>query len=94
MKYRRPTPVTVPLEHDGRHEDCPPCRIIRSRRAVLLTRALHNPEGLTAYQFTRGMTKNDSLAFWTDARALGLVSVGVNSRGTKVFALPSEAEKP
>lgn len=90
MKYRRPTPVTVPLEHDGRHEDCPPCRIIRSRRAVLMTRALHNPEGLTPYQFTRGMSKNDSLAFWVDAKALGLVSVGTNSRGTKMFALPSE----
>lgn len=75
--------------HDGLHEDCAPCRVIRSRRAVLMTRALHAPEGLTAYQFTKGMSKDDSLAFWNDAKALGLVGVGTNDRGTKVFALPS-----
>jgi len=56
-----------------------------------MTRALHAPEGLTPYQFTRGMTKDDSLAFWVDAKALGLVVVGKSRHGAKVLALPSEA---
>ena len=76
--------------HDGLHEDCAPCRVIRSRRAVLMTRALHAPEGLTPYQFTRGMSKPDSLAFWVDAKALGLVRVGTSPRGARMYALPSE----
>lgn len=76
-------------EHDGLDLDCPACKVIRSRRAVLLTRALHAPEGLTHYEFTRGMTKADSLAFWVDARALGLIVVGQSRRGAKLLALPS-----
>jgi hypothetical protein len=76
-------------EHDGLTMDCAPCRVIRSRRAVLLTRALHAPEGLTPYDFTRGMTKADSLAFWTDARALGLIRVGTSRRSAPMYALPS-----
>lgn len=78
------------VDHDGTHmDDCAPCRVIRSRRAVLLTRALHAPLGLTPYEFTKGFTKDDALAFWTDARALGLISVGQSRRGAKLFALPS-----
>lgn len=61
-----------------------------SRRGVLLTRALHAPEGLTAYGFTKGMSKADALAFWTDAKALGFVVLGKNERGTKVLGLRSE----
>lgn len=77
-------------EHDGTHMgDCAPCRVIRSRRAVLLTRALHHPEGLSPYEFTRGMTKADALMFWTDAKALGLITVGRSKRGARTFALPS-----
>jgi hypothetical protein len=79
--------VTEP--HDGLDMDCAPCRVIRSRRAVLMTRALHAPEGLTPYDFTRGMTKADSLAFWTDARALGLIRVGRSKRSAPMYALPS-----
>lgn len=76
-------------EHDGLTMDCAPCRVIRSRRAVLLTRALHAPAGLTPYDFTRGMTKADSLAFWADARALGLIRVGSSRRSAPMYALPS-----
>lgn len=76
-------------EHDGLAMDCPACAVIRSRRAVLMTRALHAPAGLTPYDYTRGMTKADSLAFWTDARALGLIVVGQSRRGAKLLALPS-----
>lgn len=80
--------------HTGLHEDCAPCRVIRSRRAVLMTRAIHAPEGLTPYQFTRGMTKPDSLQFWVDAKALGLIVVGKSPRGAKLLALPSEEVSP
>lgn len=76
-------------EHDGQIMDCASCRVIRSRRAVLLTRALHSPDGLTPYEFTRGMTKADSLAFWQDAKALGLVRVGTSRRSAPMYALPS-----
>lgn len=61
----------------------------RSRRAVILTRALHHPDGLTPYEFTKGMTKDDSLQFWNDAKALGMVGVGQSKRGARKFALPS-----
>lgn len=82
------------LVHDGTHEVCSFCVRIRSRRAVLMTRALHAPEGLTPYEFTKGMTKQDALQFWADAKALGFIGVGKSGRGTKLFALPSyEAPK-
>ncbi len=68
-------------------------RAVRSRRAVLMTRALHAPEGLTKYAYTKGMTKADAMAFWTDAKALGFVGLGTNDRGTKVFGLRSEVCK-
>lgn len=70
-------------------EISPAERVERSRQAVLLTRALHNPEGLTAYAYTKGMTKADALAFWNDAKALGFVVLGKNARGTKVLGLRS-----
>ncbi len=63
---------------------------VRSRRDVILTRALHAPEGLTAYAYTKGMVKADAMAFWTDAKALGFVGLGTNQRGTKLFGLRSE----
>jgi hypothetical protein len=63
---------------------------VQSRRDVIMTRALHAPEGLTAYAYTKGMTKADSMAFWTDAKALGFVGLGMNARGTKLFGLRSE----
>lgn len=62
----------------------------QSRRNVLLTRALHNPEGLTKYEFTKGFTKADAIRFWVDAGALGFVRLGVNSRGTAMYGLRSE----
>lgn len=81
------------LEHEGNQGDhpaeCRPCKRVRSRRSVLLHRALHNPQGITPYEFTRGFTKEDALMFWTDARALGLVGVGRSKRGGRLFALPS-----
>lgn len=77
------------VDHNGDHDDCVPCKITRSRRSVLLHRALHAPQGLTPYEFTRGMTKADALMFWTDARALGLITVGQSRRGARMFALPS-----
>lgn len=75
--------------HDGLDLECVACRAIRARRAVLLTRALHAPEGLTRYQYTRGMTKADALLFWVDAKALGFIGVGQTPRGARLFALPS-----
>ena len=63
---------------------------VQARRNVILTRALHAPEGLTAYAYTKGMTKADSMAFWTDAKALGFIGLGTNQRGTKLFGLRSE----
>ena len=62
----------------------------RKRRGVLLTRALHNPAGLTKYEYTKGMVKIDAMAFWTDARELGFIKLGVNSRGTNLFGYRSE----
>lgn len=61
-----------------------------SRRAVLMTRALHAPGGLTAYEFTKGMGKDDSMRFWQDAKALHFVTLGKNERGTKLLGLRSE----
>lgn len=75
--------------HDGLDMECVACRAIRARRAVLLTRALHAPEGLTRYQYTRGMTKADALLFWADAKVLGFIPLGRTSRGQRLFALPS-----
>ena len=78
------------VEHDGSHMDnCPACARIRSRRAVIMTRALHNPHGASPYEYTRGMSKEDALQFWVDARALGLVTVGHSKRGAKLLSLPS-----
>lgn len=71
-------------------EISPAERIIRDRRATLLVRALRNPEGLTAYGFTKGMSKADALAFWNDAKAMGFVVLGKNERGTKLLGLRSE----
>lgn len=75
--------------HDGRTMDCPGCAHVRSRRSVILTRALHNPGGATPYEYTKGMLKDDALAFWNDAKALGLIVVGQSKRGAKLLALPS-----
>lgn len=60
------------------------------RRATILYRALHHPEGLTQYAYTRGMSKDDALQFWNDAKALGLVRLGTSSRGARTFGLRSE----
>lgn len=60
------------------------------RQGMLMALALHNPEGLTAYGYTKGMTKADALAFWNDAKALGFVVLGRNARGTKLLGLRSE----
>lgn len=87
-------PRQVDAAHDGTHMGgCVDCDRIRSRRAVLTTKALHNPDGLSPYEFTRGMSKDDALQFWADAKALGFVSVGHSKRGAKLFALPSYAVK-
>lgn len=75
--------------HDGLNMECAACQAIRARRAVLLTRALHAPKGLTRYQYTRGMTKADALLFWVDAKALGFIVVGEQPSGGRLFALPS-----
>jgi len=64
-------------------------RRTRDRQGILITRALHAPEGLTAYAYTEGMTKADAQLFWADAKALGLRVVGSSDRG-KLLALPSE----
>lgn len=58
------------------------------RRPIILARARANPLGLTPYRFTKGMTKLDALQFWNDAKALGLVTVGISPRGAKMLALP------
>lgn len=80
----RPNPY-----HTGQHmSGCESCAAFR-RQAIILHRALHAPEGLTPYEFTKGMSKDDSLKFWSDARLLGLISVGLSKRGAKLFALPS-----
>jgi len=62
----------------------------QTRRNVLMTRALHNPDGLTKYEYTKGFTKADSIRFWVDAGALGFVRLGVNARGTAMYGLRSE----
>lgn len=54
-----------------------------------MTRALHAPGGLPPHRYTQGMAKADALQFWVDARALGMISVGLTKRGAKLFALPS-----
>lgn len=61
------------------------------RRPIILARARANPDGLTPYKFTKGMTKADALQFWNDAKALGLVVVGKSPRGAKILALPLTA---
>lgn len=76
-------------DHDGLDMGCTVCKVVRSRRAVLMTRALHAPDGLTPYEFTRGFAKADALMFWADAKAIGLVGVGRSKRGARRFALPS-----
>lgn len=89
-------PTEFTGEHTGQHSactGCTECMQINSRRAVLMTRAMHHPEGLSSYEFTRGMTKADSLQFWVDAKALGFVGVGQTIRGARKFALPSYAVK-
>lgn len=74
--------------HTGKHRaTCVECHVFR-RRVTIQVRALHNPGGLTPYEYTKGMTKADSLAFWVDAKALGLITVGMSSRGA-LIALPS-----
>ena len=65
-------------------------RAARSRRGVLILRALHSPEGLTKYGYTKGMLKIDAMKFWTDARTLGFVKLGTNTRGTNLFGFRSE----
>lgn len=64
-------------------------RRTRDRQGILITRALHAPEGLTAYAYTQGMSSADARLFWADAKALGLRVVADTERG-KLFALPSE----
>ena len=65
-------------------------RATRSRRGVLILRALHSPEGLTKYGYTKGMLKIDAMRFWNDARTLGFVKLGTNARGTNLFGFRSE----
>lgn len=60
------------------------------RQATLMHRALHNPEGLTQYAYTKGMTKDDALQFWNDAKALGFVRLGTSAKGARTFGLRSE----
>jgi len=60
------------------------------RRPIIYARARANPLGLTPYRFTKGMMKSDALAFWTDAKALGLIVVGTSPRGAKLLALDTE----
>lgn len=88
---REQTPTTMRQLADALYPEVPPAeRRERSRRAVLMTRALHAPEGLTKYEYTKGMTKADALLFWGDSHALGFVRLGENSRGTKRYGLRSE----
>lgn len=75
--------------HTGQHmAGCEACAAFR-RQAIILTRALHAPEGLTQYEFTKGFGKVDALRFWSDAKLLGLIVVGQSRRGAKLLALPS-----
>lgn len=68
---------------------------VQARRATIMRRALHHPEGLPPHRYTKGMMKADALQFWVDARALGLISVGQTPRGAKLYALSSyECPKP
>ena len=86
----------VEVVHTGQHPDhweCTECKHIRSRRAVITTRALHTPEGASPYEYTKGMTKADALQFWVDAKALGMVGVGKSKRGARLFALPNYSIK-
>lgn len=78
----------------GRKCSCPDClerRRTLSRRRTILSRAMANPSGLTPSGYTKGFYKSDALAFWKDAKALGLVVVGRSPRGAKVLALSEEA---
>jgi hypothetical protein len=65
----------------------------RTRRAELLTRALHEPAGLTYYEFTRGFPKREAEQFWVDAKALGFRSIGRSKLGDLLLALPSKAAR-
>lgn len=65
----------------------------RGRQGVLSARALAHPEGLTKYAYTKGMTRGDALAFWTDAAELGFIKLGRNDRGTNVFGWRSTVEE-
>lgn len=62
----------------------------RTRTALLMTRALHAPAGLTYYEFTKGFPKLDAEQFWVDAKAIGLRSIGRSRLGDLLLALPSK----
>ena len=66
-------------------------RVTASRHALLRSRALAHPEGLPPHKFTAGLPKSAALMFWTDAREIGLIRVGVTPRGARLFALQSYA---
>lgn len=84
--------MTGYANHPGAVCNCPRCReavVARRRRALIRSRARRHPDGLTQYQFTRGMTRADALRFWGDARYLDLVVVGKSTRGASMLALRS-----
>ncbi len=79
--------------HTGQHlQGCVSCYAFH-RRNTLIHRAIHNPDGLTHYTFTAGMSKADAAQFWVDAKALGFRVVGENDGGVKLWALPSTIER-
>ena len=59
------------------------------RQRILRRRARQAPG--TRYMLTKGFTKTDALQFWNDARAIGLVAVGVSPRGGKLFGYPTRS---
>lgn len=69
-------------------------RVTAARRSKLRARAILHPEGLPPHKFTAGFTKADALMFWTDAKAVGLVRVGITPRGARLFAFPSGSIEP
>lgn len=62
------------------------------RQASIKALAEQTTDGLTAYSYTRGFGKYDAMQFWNDAKALGLVRNGNNSRGTARYKLPTPAK--
>lgn len=81
--------MTPTCEHTPPEASCQKCQHVTYRRGVILTRAMHNPLGLPPWRYTQGLTKDDALQFWNDAKFLGLVRVGTTRRGSPLYALPS-----